>query len=104
MFAEDLSIFTATAGFGVAATLGGVARDVIVDAPGVEQLGGGIVTTEPSALVARSANPAVGQTCVLAAGDLPAYLAHLAGTYTVRAVLDEPPDGAFARLILARTA
>jgi hypothetical protein len=44
----------------------------------------------------------VGQSLVLLLADLPAQLAHLAGTYGVRSVLPEPPDGAFVRAFLAK--
>jgi hypothetical protein len=103
MFAEDLSLFTDTAGFGVLATLAGVSRQVIFDAPSTADFDGHVLD-EPSALVATSASPAVAQTLILSSGDLPSQLAHLAGTYAVRQVLAEPPDGAFSRLVLARTA
>lgn len=102
MFAEDLSLFTAATDFGVVATLAGVARDVIFDAPSTVAFEGHVVD-EPSALVASSASPAVGQPLVLLLANIPSQLAHLAGTYTVRQVLAEPPDGAFSRLVLVKT-
>lgn len=100
-FEEDLSVFTDIDGFAVSATLAGVAREVIFDAPGADVLDGQVVTTEPSVLVAASAAPARSQSLVVAAG-LPLQLAHLAGTYTVRTVDPEPPDGAFCRLMLVK--
>ena len=104
MFAEDLALFTDTErGFGVNATLAGVAREVIFDSPSTTDFDG-IVSDAPSALVATSAAPVVAQTLVLLLADLPSQLAHLAGTYAVRQVLAEPPDGAFSRLVLVRTA
>lgn len=104
MFEEDLSLFTETVdGFGVHATLAGVAREVIFDAPSTLDFDGHVLE-EPSALVASSASPAVAQTLVVNVGDIPSQLAHLAGIYAVRQVLAEPPDGAFSRLVLVRTA
>lgn len=101
MFAEDLTVFLDTdAGFAVSATVAGTPRDIIFDAPGADALSGDIVTTEPSALIQASFAVAVGNALVL--GGLPAHLAHLAGTYTVRSVLPEPPDGAFVRAFLAK--
>jgi hypothetical protein len=104
MFAEDLSVFTDTAGFGVRATVGASAVDVIFDSPGTDVLDGQVVTSEPSALIPASIAVAVGASLVLAGGDLPAQLAHLGGTYSVRSVLPEPPDGAFDRAYLAKVA
>jgi hypothetical protein len=101
-FAEDLSLFTATAGFGVAATVAGAAANIIFDAPGAEALDGQVVTTEPSALIPASIAVAVGASLVLSGANLPAQLAHHAGTYTVRSVIPEPPDGVFERAFLAK--
>jgi hypothetical protein len=103
MFEEDLALFTDTEHFGVVGTLAGVSRELIFDAPSTRDFDG-VVIDEPSALVASSASPAVAQTLVLAVGNLPSQLAHLAGTYAVRQVLAEPPDGAFSRLVFVRTA
>lgn len=100
-FTEDLSVFTSTSDFGVQATLAGVLVTAIVDAPGSTDFEGN-VTTEPSALIEASAGAAVDDSFVLDAGDLPSQLAQLAGSYVVRSVLAEPPDGAFSRLVLAR--
>jgi hypothetical protein len=104
VFAEDLALFTDADGFGVDATLAGAAVQVIFDAPGADVLDGQVATTEPSALIRASASPSVGQSLVLGAGALPAQLAHLAGTYSVRSLLPEPPDGAFVRAFLAKVA
>lgn len=100
-FAEDLSLFTdPVAGFSISATLNAVARQVIFDAPGVDAMGGEVVTTEPSCVVEAGAAAAEGQSLVISA--VPGQLAHLAGTYSVRGVEPEPPDGAFVRCYLAR--
>lgn len=101
-FEENLSVFVDQDGFAVACTLNAVARTVIFDAPSTPDFGG-TITDEPSALVETTASPEVAQTLVLDAGDLPSQLAHMAGTYAVRQVLAEPPDGAFSRLVLVRT-
>ncbi len=100
MFVEDLAAFTSIADFGVTATVAGVEREVIFDAPGVDELTA--MTTEPSALVQASFGIDVGAAFVLDAGDLPSYLAQHAGTYSVRSVRAEPPDGAFVRLFLVK--
>lgn len=102
-FTEDLSVFTdAQTGFGVVATLAGDVVRILFDAPGADALGGDVVTTEPSALLAASAGAAVGDELLISAGDLAAQLLQHAGAYTVRSVVPEPPDGVFHRLILAR--
>lgn len=105
MFDEDLALFTdAASGFAVNATLQGVALQVIFDAPGADALGGEVVTTEPSALITADADPDVADSLVITSGSLPAYLIHLAGTYTVRSLQPEPPDGAFVRCYLVKVA
>lgn len=105
MFTEDLALFTdATTGFAVNATLQAVALSVIFDAPGADALDGEVVTTEPSALITADADPDVGDSLVISSGSLPAYLIHLAGTYSVRSLQPEPPDGAFVRCFLVKTA
>lgn len=104
-FAEDLAAFLDTEdGFAVSATVNGSAADVILDAPGADVFDGAVATTEPSALVRATAAPATGQAIVVSAPNLPAQLAHLAGTYSIRSVMPEPPDGAFVRCILGKTA
>jgi hypothetical protein len=99
-FAEDLSMFFAD--FGVAATLDGGAATVMLDTSSVDDFD--VITQAPSALMpkAEASAAAAGQLLVVAAEALPAPMAHLAGTYAVRAVKDEPPDAAFVRLELAR--
>lgn len=103
MFAEDLSDFVdADTGFGVVALVNGVSATIIFDAPGAEALGGEVVTTEPSALIQASVAVSIGNALVLAGGDLPSHSAGLAGTYRVRSISPEPPDGAFKRVMLAK--
>lgn len=102
-FAENLSDFLdADTGFAVRATLAGVPLSAIFDAPGADALGGEVSTTQPSILVAADAEPEVADAVVIASGDLPIYLVHLAGTYSVRHIMPEPPDGAFERCFLAK--
>lgn len=103
-FAEDLSVFADVAGFAVAATLVAASVTIIFDAPGTDVLDGALATTEPSALIKASDTPAAGEALVLAALDLPAQLAHLAGSYAIRSLMPEPPDGAFVRCFLVKTA
>lgn len=104
-FAEDLSVFLdAAEGFAVVVTLAGSPAEVIFDAPGVEALGGDVLTTEPSVLVQAAERPAPDDVLVASSGTLPAQLQHLAGTYVVRNTLPEPPDGVFVRCFLAKTA
>jgi hypothetical protein len=67
----------------VDALVAGTARQIILDGPGVDALGGEVVTTEPSALIQASHAVAVGNALVLDGADLPAYMSHLAGTYSV---------------------
>jgi hypothetical protein len=103
VFAENLDAFLDVAsGFAVTAALDGDSVSVIFDAPGVEVLDGAAAITEPSVLLKASVAIAGGQSLVLAAEDLPAQLAHLAGTYRVRVVLPDAPDGAFVRATLAK--
>lgn len=105
MFAEDLADFLGTDdGFAVNATLQAVPLQILFDAPGVDALGGEVQTTEPSALITAAANPQVADSLVIASGSLPAHLVHLAGTYTVRSLASEPPDGAFVRCCLVKVA
>ncbi len=103
-FAEDLSVFLdVDAGFAVVGTVGGDSIDLIFDAPGAEALDGAMATTEPSALMPATSGVDVDDAVVIDVGDLPAQLAHLAGTYTVRSVMPEPPDGALVRAFLAKS-
>lgn len=102
-FAEDLSVFMDTeAGFAVTAALAGVGVEIIFDAPGADVFDGQVATTEPSALVKASDDPAAGDTLVIASGDLPAQLVHHAGTYNLRSLMPEPPDGVFVRCMLVK--
>lgn len=102
-FAEDINAFTdADTGFAVDALVAGNTRQIILDGPGVDALGGEVVTTEPSALIQATHAVAVGNALVLDGADLPSYMSHLAGTYSVRSVMPEPPDGVFVRAFLAR--
>jgi len=104
-FAEVLADFLdAVGGFAINATLQGVPLQILFDAPGVDALGGELQTTEPSALITADADPDVADSLVITSGSLPAYLVHLAGTYTVRSLMPEPPDGAFVRCFLLKTA
>ena len=103
-FEEDLSVFLDVDGFAIQATLAGVGVQIIFDAPGADALDGEVVTTEPSALVKASDDPDVAEAIVITSGNLPSYLSHLAGTYSVRSVVPEPPDGVFVRCFLVKTA
>jgi hypothetical protein len=103
-FAEDVDLFIDVDGFAVPATLAGSPVDVIFDAPGAEVLDGSVATTEPSVLVKAADAPTPNATLVMDAGDLPDQLSQHAGAYKVRTTLPEPPDGAFVRCFLARTA
>lgn len=53
----------------------------------------GVVATSPTAVVLASSGPTVGQLLTRVAG---------AASYTVRQVLDLPPDAQFQQLVLAR--
>lgn len=89
-FTEDTSIFLAD--FGESCTLAGAAVMAMFDSQTIDALGG-VLTTEPSALVPTSAVPSAAAGQAFVRGSV---------TYTVRAVRAEPPDGAFTRLTLAR--
>lgn len=103
MFAEDLDTFLdVAAGFAVAALLAGAAVTVLFDAPGADVFDGQVATTEPSVLLKASDDPDAGESLVLASGDLPAQLVQHAGTYTLRSVMPEGPDGAFVRAFLVK--
>jgi hypothetical protein len=102
-FAEDLDVFMDVAGFAVTALLEAAEVKVIFDAPGLDVVNGSVSTTEPSVLVAASEEPQVEDELVLDVGDLPAQLAHHAGTYKVRNLMPEPPDGVFVRCFLVKT-
>lgn len=103
MFAEDLAVFfDDDTGFAVAATVDGVTRSVVLDAPGADAFDGQVVTTQPSFLIVAAQRPAEGDAVQIEAGDLPVNLAHLAGDYVVRSVQAEPPDGAIVRVYVAQ--
>lgn len=102
-FTEDLSVFLdVDAGFAVVGTLGADTVELIFDAPGAEAFDGSMATNEPSALMPASAGAEADDSLVIDNADLPAQLLHLAGTYTVRSVMPEPPDGVFVRAFLAK--
>jgi hypothetical protein len=108
MFAEDLDAFLdVTSGFAVDATLfdpalvvdppddppyAGTAVKIIVDSVGRDDLG--LATEEPSALI-KAAEGRGTEDFTLTVGTV---------DYVVRKVANEPPDGAFVRLTLARSA
>lgn len=89
-FVEDLTPFFAD--FGVDATLNGTAVRAIVDTESFVELDG-LLTQLPAVLLKTSdaTGAATGQAFVASAG-----------TYSVRQVLREPPDGSLTRLVLAR--
>lgn len=91
-FVEALPPFLAD--FGRACTLDGGNVTAIVDVQTIEDLDTGALTQAQSALL--TASEAVGA----AAGQV---FVSDGITYTVRQVLKEPPDGAFVRLVLARS-
>lgn len=88
-FVEDLAPFFAD--FGEAVTVGGAAARGIFDAATELQLGDALVSA-PS-LVLPATVPAADGAAVVVRG----------ATYTVRQVIDQPPDGSLRTLILART-
>ena len=73
---------------------GELVNRLVVDTDGYVEPSTGVVTEGPSALLttAQAAAAAPGQAFVDGAA-----------TYTVRQALKEPPDGAFTRLVLARS-
>lgn len=91
MLADD-TFAEAFADFGQAGTLAGVPVRLIFDTD-TEIFDGEQVVQAPSALLQPGAavTAAEGQTVVLSRGS-----------YKVRQVLDQPPDGFFQRLVLAR--
>lgn len=93
MFQEDLALFLAD--FGQRCVLDGAAVTAIVDVSSFEDVVSGAVTQGPSALVTSAAAGSVG----VAPGSA---LSAAGVSYVVRQVLQEPPDGAFTRLVLAR--
>jgi hypothetical protein len=92
--AEDLADYFDTAlGFAVAATLGAAAVTGIFDTESTQVFGDELVTQAPNFLLrsTESAAASVGTSLVIGAT-----------TYTVRAILAEPPDGVLTRLVLSR--
>ena len=92
--AENLDAYFDTAlGFAVAATLGAASVTGIFDTETATPFGDELVTQAPSFLLRSSdaSGAAAGTSLVIGAT-----------TYTVRAVMAEPPDGALTRLALAR--
>lgn len=94
MFAEDLSaFFDVASGFAVVATVAGATCAVIYERAALvtdEQ-----VLAEHSVLLPGTQAAATGQTVLITSGPG-------AGTYRIRQVLPEPPDGAVQRLVLAK--
>lgn len=104
MFAEDLAaFFDDVDGFSVGVALNGDPVQAMLDAPGVDAFDGSVSTTEPSALMTADTGVDVDDQIVVDAADLPAQMAHLAGTYTVRSVVPEPPDGALVRAFIVKS-
>lgn len=86
-FAEDLTHYFAD--FGEAVTVAGVATRGIFDVATELQVGDALVAA-PTLLLPASVAAADGNACIVRSA-----------TYTVRQVLQEPPDGAMRRLVLA---
>jgi hypothetical protein len=87
-FVEDLAPFFAD--FGQAVTVNGVAARGIFNTA-TDVVLGDAITQAPTLEMPASVAAAQGQTCVV--GGV---------TYTVRQVMDQPPDGAIRLLVLAR--
>lgn len=87
-FVEDLAPFFAD--FGEAVTVNGVAA-VAIFSSASELVLGDSMTVQPTLELPATVATAVGHVCV-ARGV----------SYTVRQVLDQPPDGAIRQLVLAR--
>ena len=89
---EDLSAFFAADGFAETITVAGVAVSAIADFYTVTQLGEVLSIAREVQLPTSSApNAAEGQMVIVRGG-----------TYRVRQVQLEPPDGATMRLVLAK--
>jgi hypothetical protein len=88
--AEDLSVYLAD--FGQACTLAGASVRAIVDTESALQLD--VLTEGPSALLSSTDAASAAPAQAFVAGGV---------SYTVRQVSKEPPDGAFTRLVLARS-
>ena len=87
-FAEDLTPYFAD--FGEAVTVNGVAARGIFNRA-TEVVLGDAITQAPSLELPASVGAAVGQPCVIRSIS-----------YTVRQVLDQPPDGVIRQLVLTR--
>lgn len=91
---EDLSLFMGigASGFAEAVTVHGTATQAVFDTA-AELVFGDVIGASPTLLLPATAVPAVadGSACTVRGG-----------TYRVRQVLAEPPDGAFVRLVLVR--
>lgn len=86
---DDAAFLTA---FGVAATLAAASVTAIVDTASELELDG-VITRAPLATVRAADAPAAAAGQAFVSGAV---------TYTVRQVLQVPPDGAFLRLVLTR--
>lgn len=94
MFAEDLAtFFDVDGGFASPATVNGVACAVIYERDAL--VAEGQLMAEHSALLPATVAAAEGHAVVVQGGAG-------AGSYRVRQVLPEPPDGAVRRLVLAK--
>lgn len=85
---EDLPVYFAD--FGEAVTVNGAAAVAIFNSAS-EVVIGDVISLAPSLELPATVAAAVGQACVVRGI-----------TYTVRQVLDQPPDGAIRQLVLAR--
>ena len=88
MFTEDLTPFFAD--FGEAVTVNAVAARAIFNTAS-EVVLGDVITTAPTLELPASVSAAAGQACVVRGAS-----------YTVRQVVDLPPDGVIRQLVLAR--
>lgn len=91
MFAEDLTVFFATAEFASAATWGSLTANVILSSPTEDVLGGRAMGIAYEAVLASTSFPAIARNDEIAVGGV---------TYVVREVRREG-DGALKRLVLA---
>lgn len=88
MFTEDLGLFVSD--FGEDVMVNAVAARAVFDAASELALGD-VLMAAPTLLLPATVAAAEGQICVVRGVS-----------YRVRQVLDEPPDGALRRLVLAR--
>lgn len=91
---DDAALFDPVVGFGMPATLAGMSLQAIVDTQSADLFDSDLVTQQPSALVVAGDAPAAAPGQAFVADGV---------TYTVRRVLQLPPDGALTRLVLARS-